>query len=98
MTAQRQVPRSTEGGMTYFAWANGSEPPIFVGPINPRTGKRSQAGSLSAFTSRKARDRFIELTRGGAVAITAQQARERKAGLDERAFNELVAVLLGGDL
>lgn len=98
MTATRQEPLRTKGAMTYFAWANGSEPPIFVGPINPRTGKRSQAGSLSAFTSRKARDRFIELTHGGAVAITVQQARERKAGLDERAFNELVAVLLGGDL
>lgn len=83
--------------MTYFAWANGSEPPALTGPINPRSRKRSQLGSLSAFTSRKERDLFIGQTQGAAIAITAQQARELKAGLDERAFNELVAVLLGGE-
>ena len=84
--------------MIYFAWANGSEQPTFTGPINPRTGKRSQVGSLSAFNWRSDRDRFIEQTRGGAIAVTAKQARELKAGLDDRAFKELVAVLIGGDL
>ena len=84
--------------MTYFAWANGSEPATFIGPINPRTGKRSQAGSLSVFGWRRDRDRFIEQTKGAAVAVTAKQARELKAGLTEQAFNELVAVLLGGTL
>ncbi|MNI72600.1 hypothetical protein D3C73_1285530 [compost metagenome] len=98
MTQTHEPDSAAEGGKTFFAWANGSEPPIVIGPVNPRTGKRSRAGSLSAFTSRKARDHFIGLTCGGAVAITAKQARERKAGLDERAFNELVAVLIGGDL
>ena len=47
---------------------------------------------------RSDRDRFIEQTKGAAVAVTAKQARELKAGLDERAFKELVAVLIGGDL
>ena len=84
--------------MTYFAWANGSEPVTFIGPTHPRTGKRSQQGSLSAFLWRRDRDRFIEQTKGAAVAVTAKQARELKAGLDERGFNELVAVLTGGDL
>lgn len=84
--------------MTYFAWAAHGSEPVFVGPINPRTGKRSQAGSLSAFDWRRDRDRFIEQTKGAAVAVTAKQARELKAGLDERAFKELVAVLLGGTL
>ena len=84
--------------MTYFAWAAGSTPPAFTGTANPRTGKRSQAGSLSAFSWRSDRDRFIEQTRGAAVAVTAKQARELKAGLDEQGFNELVTVLTGGDL
>ena len=84
--------------MTYFAWANGSEPATFIGPTHPRTGKRSQQGSLSAFSWRSDRDRFIEQTKGAAVAVTAKQARELKAGLTEQAFNELVAVLTGGDL
>lgn len=84
--------------MRYFAWAAGSTPPTFTGTANPYTGKRSQLGSLSAFSWRRDRDRFIEQTRGAAVAVTAKQARELKAGLDERAFNELVAVLTGGDL
>lgn len=84
--------------MIYFAWAPHGREPVFVGPINPHTGKRSQAGSLSAFAWRQDRDRFIEQTKGAAVAVTAKQARELKAGLTEQAFNELVAVLAGGDL
>ncbi|WP_429128538.1 hypothetical protein [Aeromonas media] len=84
--------------MIYFAWAAHGSEPVFVSPINQRTGKRSQAGSLSAFAWRKDRDRFIEQTRGAAVAVTAKQARELKAGLTEQAFNELVAVLTGGGL
>ena len=84
--------------MTYFAWANGSEPATFIGPAHHRTGKRSQQGSLSAFSWRSDRDRFIEQTKGAAVAVTAKQARELKAGLTEQAFNELVTVLLGGTL
>jgi len=84
--------------MIYFAWASGSEHPTFTGPINQRTGKRSQVGSLSAFCWRTDRDRFIAQTNGAAVAVTAKQARELKAGLDERAFKELVSVLTGGDL
>ena len=84
--------------MTYFAWASSTEQPTFTGPINPRTGKRSQAGSLSAFAWRKDRDRFIERTRGAAVAVTAKQARELKAGLTQQEFNELVTVLTGGDI
>ena len=84
--------------MTYFAWAAGSTQPTLTGPANPYTGKRSQAGSLSAFSWRSDRDRFIGQTKGAAVAVTAKQARELKAGLDERGFNELVDVLTGGDL
>ena len=84
--------------MRYFAWASSTTPPTFTGPINPRTGKRSQAGSLSAFGWRSDRDNFIERTRGAAVVVTAKQARELKAGLTEQAFNELVAVLIGGAL
>lgn len=84
--------------MRYFAWASSTEQPTFVGSINPHTGKRSQAGSLSAFSWRSDRDRFIEQTKGAAVAVTAKEARELKAWLTERAFNELVAVLTGGDL
>lgn len=84
--------------MTYFAWANGSEPATFIGPTHPRTGKRSQQGSLSAFLWRSDRDRFIEQTRGGAIAVTAKQARELKAGLDDRSFDALVAALTGGGL
>ncbi|MGU5700396.1 hypothetical protein ACV1C5_01955 [Aeromonas caviae] len=84
--------------MRYFAWAAHGSEPAFVGPINPHTGKRSQAGSLSAFDWRRDRDRFIEQTRGAAVAVTAKQARELKAGLTQQEFTELVAVLTGGDL
>lgn len=84
--------------MTYFAWASSTEQPTFTGPINPRTGKRSQAGSLSAFSWRSDRDRFIEQTRGAAVAVTAKQARELKAGLTQQEFTELVVVLTGGDI
>lgn len=82
--------------MTYFAWANGTNPPTFIGPPNPRTGKSSQQGSLSAFMCRRDRERFIAQTKGAAVAITAKEARAFKAGLDDRAFKALVAVLLGG--
>ncbi|EQB2602834.1 hypothetical protein ACYHQC_001941 [Aeromonas salmonicida] len=82
--------------MTYFAWANGSSPATFIGPAHPRTGKRSQQGSLSAFMCRSDRDRFLAQTKGAAVAVTAKEARELKAGLDDRAFKELVVVLLGG--
>ena len=84
--------------MTYFAWANGSEPATFIGPTHPRTGKRSQQGSLSAFLWRSDRDRFIEQTKGAAVAVTAKQARELKGGLDDRSFDALVAALTGGGL
>ena len=84
--------------MRYFAWAAGSTPPTFTGTANPYTGKRSQLGSLSAFAWRKDRDRFIEQTRGAAVAVTATQARKLKAGLDDRAFDALVVALTGGDL
>ena len=83
--------------MTYFAWAAGSTQPTLTGPANPYTGKRSQLGSLSAFSWRSDRDRFIEQAKGGAVAVTAKQARELKAGLTEQAFNGLVALLTGGD-
>ena len=82
--------------MRYFAWAAGSTPPTFTGTANQHTGKRSQLGSLSAFLWRSDRDRFIAQTKGAAVAVTAKEARELKAGLDDRAFKELVAVLLGG--
>lgn len=84
--------------MRYFAWASSTAHPTFTGPFNPHTGKRSQAGSLSAFSWRSDRDRFIERTRGAAVVVTAKQARELKAGLTDQAFNELVVVLTGGDL
>ena len=84
--------------MTYFAWASSTEQPTFTGPINQRTGKRSQAGSLSAFDWRSERDMFIEQTRGAAVAVTAKQARELKAGLTQQEFTELVVVLTGGDI
>jgi len=81
--------------MIYYAWGS-SATGTFTGPANNRTGKRSQAGCLSAFSSRAERDRFIEQTKGAAVAVTARQARELKAGLDDRAFNELVNTSLGG--
>ncbi len=84
--------------MIYFAWAAHGSEPAFVGPVNPHSGKRSQAGSLSAFSWRRDRDRFIEQTRGAAVAVTAKQARELKAGLTQQEFNELVTVLTGGDI
>ena len=84
--------------MIYFAWAAHGSEPAFVGPVNPHTGKRSQAGSLSAFSWRSDRDRFIEHTRGAAVAVTAKQARELKAGLTQQEFTELVDVLTGGDI
>ncbi|QFI56674.1 hypothetical protein FE240_08820 [Aeromonas simiae] len=82
---------------TFFAWAAANEPG-FVDPINPRTGKRSQADSLSVFPSRKARGQFIAQARGTALAVTAKKARQLKAGLDDRAFHELVDLLAGGDL
>ena len=84
--------------MRYFAWAAHGSEPAFVGPVNPHSGKRSQAGSLSAFSWRRDRDRFIEQTRGAAVAVTAKQARELKAGLTQQQFNELMTLLTGGDL
>ncbi|QNF17851.1 hypothetical protein FT669_13500 [Aeromonas jandaei] len=84
--------------MTYFAWAAGSTQPTLTGTANPHTGKRSQLGSLSAFGWRRDRDRFIEQTKGAAVAITAKQARELKAGLTQQEFNALVAALTGGGL
>lgn len=84
--------------MIYFAWAAHGSEPAFVGPVNPHSGKRSQAGSLSAFSWRRDRDRFIEQTRGAAVAVTAKQARELKAGLTQQEFTELVVVLTGGDI
>ena len=84
--------------MIYFAWAAHGSEPAFVGPVNPHSGKRSQAGSLSAFSWRSDRDRFIEQTRGAAVAVTAKQARELKGGLDDRSFDALVAALTGGGL
>lgn len=84
--------------MIYFAWAAHGSEPAFVGPVNPHSGKRSRAGSLSAFSWRRDRDRFIEQTRGAAVAVTAKQARELKAGLTQQEFTELVVVLTGGDI
>lgn len=81
--------------MIYYAWAaNG--PLTFAGLTNARTGKRSQSGTLSAFTNRADRDGFIEQTKGAAVAVTAKQARELKAGLGDRAFKELVNTSIGG--
>lgn len=82
--------------MIYFAWAADSQAETFYGPPNPRTGKRSRVGVLSAFTSRKARAAFIAQSQGTAV-VTRPYARQMKAGLDERAFNELVAALVGGE-
>lgn len=82
--------------MTYFAWANGTTPPTFIGPPRPITGKYSQQGTLSTFTCRRDRACVIAQTKGAAVAITANPARTFKAGLDDRAFKALVAVLLGG--
>ncbi|MBF3237157.1 hypothetical protein H4N55_11150 [Aeromonas veronii] len=84
--------------MIYFAWAAGSTQPPLTGTANKYTGKRSQLGSLSAFLWRSDRDRFIEQTRGAAVAVTAKQARELKAGLTQQEFNALVAALTGGGL
>ena len=84
--------------MRYFAWAAHGSEPAFVGPVNPHSGKRSQAGSLSAFSWRSDRDRFVEQTRGAAVAVTAKQARGLKAGLTQQEFNALVAALTGGGL
>ncbi|MFL9691748.1 hypothetical protein [Aeromonas veronii] len=81
--------------MIYFSWAADSQAETFYGPSNPRTGRRSQVGVLSAFTSRKARATFIEQSQGIAVVITRPYARQMKAGLDDRAFNKLVAVLVG---
>lgn len=81
--------------MTSFAWANGSIPPTYISPTHSRTGKRSQQGSLSAFTMSKERGLFIQQTHRAAVAVTAKEARALKASLDDRSFNELVAVLLG---
>lgn len=83
--------------MTYYAWAPAAQQPTFIGPANPKTGKRSQAGSLSAFACSQQRDAFIVSTNGMARVVTATQARQLKAGLDERAFNELVRLQVGGD-
>lgn len=82
--------------MTYIAWANGSEPTTFIDPHHPRTGKRPQQGRMSAFMWRSDRDRFIAQTQGAAVAVTAKEAQELKARLDDRAFHVPVAILLGG--
>lgn len=79
--------------MIYFAWAADSQAETFYGPPNPRTGKRSRVGVLSAFSSRKARSAFIAQSQGAAAA-TRPYARQMKAGLDDRAFNELVAALV----
>ncbi|MDX7764575.1 MULTISPECIES: hypothetical protein [Aeromonas] len=83
--------------MTYYAWAPAAQQPTFIGPANPKTGKRSQAGSLSAFACSQQRDAFIASTNGMARVVTATQARQLKAGLDERAFNELVRLQVGGE-
>ncbi|MCX0435267.1 hypothetical protein [Aeromonas veronii] len=45
----------------------------------------------------KARTAFMEQSRGLAMAVTRPFARQMGAGLDERAFNELVAVLNWGE-
>lgn len=83
--------------MTYYAWAPAAQQPTFTGPANPKTGKRSQAGSLSAFAYRQQRDAFIASTNGMARVVTATQARQLKAGLDERAFNQLVVLSVGDE-
>lgn len=83
--------------MTYYAWAPAAQQPTFIGPANPKTGKRSQAGSLSAFACRRQRDAFIASTNGMARVVTATQARQLKAGLDERAFNQLVVLSVGDE-
>ena len=83
--------------MTYYAWAPAAQQPTFIGPANPKTGKRSQAGSLSAFACRRQRDEFIASTNGMARVVTATQARQLKAGLDERAFNQLVVLSVGDE-
>ena len=83
--------------MTYYAWAPAAQQPTFTGPANPKTGKRSQAGSLSAFACRQQRDAFIASTNGMARVVTATQARQLKAGLDERAFNQLVVLSVGDE-
>ncbi len=83
--------------MTYYAWAPAAQQPTFIGPANPKTGKRSQAGSLSAFACSQQRDAFIASTNGMARVVTATQARQLKAGLDDRAFHELVDLLVGGE-
>ncbi|MGN4953566.1 hypothetical protein ACTG22_12810 [Aeromonas caviae] len=83
--------------MTYYAWAPAAQQPTFIGPANPKTGKRSQAGSLSAFACRQQRDAFIASTNGMARVVTATQARQLKAGLDERAFNQLVVLSVGDE-
>ncbi|MNC22921.1 hypothetical protein D3C76_864950 [compost metagenome] len=84
--------------MIYFAWAADGQTETFYGPLNPRTGKRSHVGVLSAFSSRKARSAFIEQSQGAAAVVTRPYARQMKAGLEDRAFNELVAVLVVGEL
>ena len=83
--------------MTYYAWAPAAQQPTFIGPANPKTGKRSQAGSLSAFACRQQRNAFIASTNGMARVVTATQARQLKAGLDERAFNQLVVLSVGDE-
>lgn len=83
--------------MIYFAWAADSQAETFYGPLNPRTGKRSRVGVLSVFTSRKARSAFIEQSQGAAAVVTRPYTRQMKAGLDYRAFKELVAILVGGE-
>lgn len=84
--------------MIYFAWAADSQAETFYGPPNPRTGKRSRVGVLSTFTSRKARSVFIEQSQRAVAVVTRPYARQMKAGLDEWAFNELVAALVGGEV
>lgn len=83
--------------MTYYAWVPAAQQPTFIGPANPKTGKRSQSGSLSAFACRRQRDAFIASTSGMARVVTATQARQLKAGLDERAFNQLVVLSVGDE-
>jgi hypothetical protein len=84
--------------MIYFAWAAYSQTETFYGPPNSRTGKRSRVGVLSTFTSRNARSVFIEQSQRAVAVVTRPYARQMKAGLDERAFNELVAALVGGEV